>query len=329
MTRGSCKLSTALIASLCALLGGCEGAQSMFTPMALEAERIVFLFFVMLGGAAAIFIFVFVCLWLACRGPDGARRRLGSETLVFRLGLLFPIVLLSVLLLWGFRLLGLASGSGAEPGLVVRVEGEQWWWRVTYVRADGSLVESANELRLPIETEVLLELTTADVLHSFWIPAWAGKVDMIPGRTNQLRLRLSATGVVQGQCAEYCGGAHALMGLYGEAMEPADFDAWLAREAGDAIASSEADGRAAFLASGCGACHRVRGEDAPGRDGPDLTHIGSRYSVGAGVLQNGVDALEQWIARHPVLKPDNRMPPFDFLTNAEREAIARYLASLE
>lgn len=318
------------VATLCASLGGCEGAQSMFTPMALEAERIVLLFFVMLGGATAIFAFVFLCLWLACRGPDGARRRIGSEALVFRLGVLFPIGVLTVLLLWGFRLLGLASGSGAEPELVVRVEGEQWWWRVSYVLDDGNVVESANELRLPIDTEVLIELTTADVLHSFWIPAWAGKVDMIPGRTNQLRLNLSTPGVVQGQCAEYCGGAHALMGLYAEAMEPEDFAAWLAREADAATASSEAEGRSAFLASGCGACHRVRGEDnAPGRDGPDLTHVGSRYSLGAGLLPNGVEALETWIARHPVLKPENRMPPFDFLTNAERAAIARYLASLE
>jgi cytochrome c oxidase subunit 2 len=314
---------------LAALLGGCEGAQSMFTPMALEAERIVLLFYVMLAGAAAIFVFVFTCLWLACRGADGTRRRIGSESLVFRLGLLFPIVVLTVLLLWGFRLLGLASGSGAEPELVVRIEGEQWWWRVSYVLTDGSVVESANELRLPIDAEVLLELTTADVLHSFWIPAWAGKLDMIPGRTNLLRLRLASTGVVQGQCAEYCGGAHALMGLYGVAMEPAEFDAWLEREAADARATREADGREAFLASGCGACHRVRGEDAPGRDGPDLTHIGSRHSVGAGLLPNGAAALERWIALHPVLKPGNRMPPFDFLTNAEREAIARYLASLE
>jgi cytochrome c oxidase subunit 2 len=318
------------IVALCAMLAGCAGDKSMFTPMALEAERIVQLFFVMLAGAAAIFVFVFACLWLACRGSDVARRRIGSEALVFRLGLLFPIVVLTVLLLWGFRLLGLASGSGAEPELVVRIEGEQWWWRVSYALADGSVVESANEVRLPIDTEVLLELTTADVLHSFWIPAWAGKLDMIPGRTNLLRLRLATTGVVQGQCAEYCGGAHALMGLYGVAMEPADFDAWLAREAGAAVASSEAEGRATFLASGCGACHRIRGEDdAPGRDGPDLTHIGSRHSVGAGLLPNGAAALQQWIARHPVLKPENRMPPFDFLTNAEREAIARYLASLE
>ncbi|MDY6982526.1 MAG: cytochrome c oxidase subunit II [Pseudomonadota bacterium] len=315
--------------TLCAFLAGCEGAQSMFTPMAAEAERIVLLFFVMLAGAAAIFVFVFACLWFACRGSDGARRRLGSESLVFRLGLLFPIVVLTVLLLWGFRLLGLASGSGAEPELVVRVEGEQWWWRVSYVLADGSVVESANEVRVPIDTDVLLELTTADVLHSFWIPAWAGKLDMIPGRTNLLQLRLSTAGVVQGQCAEYCGGAHALMGLYGVAMERADFDAWLAREVADAAATSEADGRRLFIASGCGGCHRVRGEDAPGRDGPDLTHVGSRYSIGAGLLPNGVAELERWIARHPVLKPENRMPPFDFLTDAERAAIARYLSSLE
>lgn len=312
-----------------ALLGACGGERSMFSPMGTEAARIVTLFNVMLGGAVFIFALVALCLWLACRGSEAARRRLGNDTLVFRLGLLFPVVVLTVLLLWGFRLLGLASGANAEPELVVRVQGEQWWWRVSYVLADGSVVESANEVRVPIDTEVLLELSTADVLHSFWIPAWAGKLDMVPGRTNLLRLRLSEPGVVQGQCAEYCGGAHALMGLYGVAMERADFAAWLQREAADAPNGGEGEGRDLFLASGCGACHRIRGEAAPGRNAPELTHVGSRYSVGAGILPNGVDALEQWIARHPLLKPGNRMPPFDFLTDAERRAIARYLASLE
>ena len=318
------------LAALTALLGACEGAQSMFAPMAADAARVVLLFRVMLIGAVAIFALVACCLWLACRGSETTRRFVGTESLVFRLGLMFPIAVLTVLLLWGFRLLGFAVGDDTEPDLVVRVQGEQWWWRVTYVRADGSEVESANELRLPVGADVQLELSSADVLHSFWIPAWAGKVDMIPGRTNILRLALAAPGIVQGQCAEYCGGAHALMGLYGVAMERGEFDAWLARESAPAAADpATEEGRDVFIASGCGGCHRVRGEAAPGRSAPDLTHLGSRLSVGAGILPNDVDGLNRWLARHPVLKPDNRMPAFDFLSDAERLALARYLASLE
>jgi cytochrome c oxidase subunit 2 len=322
-----CRLLSLLI--LATLLGACEGAQSMFKPMASEAERVVLLFQVMLIGAMAIFMFVACSVYVACRGSDAQRRRLDSERIVFRLGLLFPVVVLSALLLWSLRLLGLAGGDGAQPELVVRVQGEQWWWRVTYVLADGSEVESANELRLPLDTEVRLELTSADVLHSFWIPAWAGKVDMIPGHTNVLRLSLSTPGITQGQCAEYCGGAHALMGLYGVAMPADEFAQWLAREAAPAATSTETEGRELFVASGCGACHRVRGEAAPGRTGPDLTHLGSRLSIGAGLLRNDADALQRWLAQHPLLKPDNRMPAFGFLTDAERQALARYLSSLQ
>lgn len=315
--------------SLTALLTACEGAQTMFTPMSQDAERVVVLFAVMVAGATLILAFVAACLYVACRGSDANRRGLGKGDTVFRLGLVFPLVVLTALLLWSFRLLGLTSGNGSPADLVVRVQGELWWWRVTYVLADGSEVESANEVRLPTGADVILELTSADVLHSFWIPAWGGKMDMIPGRTNFLRLSLDKSGVARGQCAEYCGGAHALMGLYGVAMEPVEFAQWLAREAGPAVASDETEGRELFIASGCGACHHVRGEEAPGRTAPDLTHLGSRLSVGAGILRNDDGGLEQWLARHPVLKPGNHMPAFAFLSDAERQAIARYLKSLE
>ncbi len=316
--------------ALATLLEACAGAHSMFRPMAAEAERVVLLFRVMLIGSTVVCAIVAYCLWLACRGTDNWRQGLGSESSVFRLGLVFPVVVLTLLLLWSFRLLGLAGGADSEPDLVVRVQGEQWWWRVTYVRPDGSEVESANELRLPVGAEVLLELSSADVLHSFWIPAWAGKVDMIPGHTNFLRLKLARTGTVRGQCAEYCGGAHALMGLYGVAMEADAFAQWLAHEAGPAVPDARSSpGRATFIGSGCGACHRVRGDDAPGRTGPDLTHLGGRLSVGAGLLSNDTAGLELWLARHPVLKPENHMPAFAFLSAAEREALARYLESLQ
>jgi cytochrome c oxidase subunit 2 len=312
-----------------ALLAGCERSRSMFEPMAADAERVVLLFHVMLVGSTAVFVFVAGCLLLACRGSDTSRRRLSTDHFVFRLGLLFPVAVLTVLLLGGFRLLASAVGDGGQPDLVVRVQGEQWWWRVSYVLADGSEVESANEIHLPVDRDVLLELTSADVLHSFWIAPWAGKVDMIPGRTNRLRLSLAEPGIAMGQCAEYCGGAHALMGLYGVAMEPEAFDQWLARETAPAEVDEALEGREVFLASGCGACHRIRGEAAPGRTGPDLTHLGSRLSLGAGILPNDVAGLESWLASHPVLKPDNRMPAFAFLSDVERQALAVYLASLE
>lgn len=313
----------------CLLLSGCGGAQSMFRPAGAEPERVVFLFWVMLAGFTAIFVLVMAALAVAWKGPEHWRRRLRRENVVVGLGLVFPIVVLSMLLIWGFQLLGIAGPGNREPDLVIQVEGEQWWWRVSYLRADGTRVESANEIRVPIGALVAVELTSADVLHSFWIPAWAGKMDMIPGRTNILYFSVDSPGVVRGQCAEYCGGAHALMGLYGVAMPPEEFARWLDDEAGPAQADVALPGREIFLRSGCGACHQVRGEAARGGPGPDLTHLGSRLSVGAGLLPNETEMLATWLARHPVLKPDTRMPAFAFLSESEIQALAQYLGALQ
>lgn len=320
-----------LLASLFALLllSGCDGTQSMFKPAGTESERVVFLFWVMVIGFSIIFVLVMTCLVLAWKGPESWRRYLRRENVVIGFGLVFPVVLLSALLVWGFQLLGMAGADNREPDLVIQVEGEQWWWRVTYLRPDGTRVEAANEVRIPVGALIALELSSADVLHSFWIPAWAGKMDMIPGRTNTLYFSVHSPGVVRGQCAEYCGGAHALMRLYGVAMPPEEFARWLDHEAGPAEADTSLPGREIFLRNGCGACHQVRGESAPGGPGPDLTHMGSRLSIGSGLLPNDTASLESWLARHPTLKPDNRMPPFAFLMESDRLALAEYLKALQ
>jgi cytochrome c oxidase subunit 2 len=311
------------------LLAGCDGTQSMFRPAGAEPERVVFLFWVMIIGFSAIFVLVMLCLALAWKGPEHWRRRLRGENTVIGFGLVFPVVVLSVLLIWGFQLLGIAGLGGREPDLVIQVEGQQWWWRVTYLRADGTRVETANEIRVPVGALIAVELTSADVLHSFWIPAWAGKMDMIPGHNNILYFSVDLPGAVRGQCAEYCGGAHALMALYGVAMQPEEFARWLDHEAGPAEADPALPGREIFLRSGCGACHQVRGEAAPGGPGPDLTHLGGRLSIGAGMLANDATTLETWLARHPVLKPANLMPAFAFLSDSERRALAQYLEALQ
>src|SRR5690606_33742947 len=119
--------------------------------------------------------------------------------------------------------------KSAEPGLRVHVEGRQWWWRISYETPGGGKVESANEIRIPLDREVEFVLTSPDVIHSFWVPSLGGKLDMIPGRVNRLRLTAERPGVYRGQCAEYCGGPHALMGLDIIAMPPNDFDNWLER----------------------------------------------------------------------------------------------------
>jgi cytochrome c oxidase subunit 2 len=169
------------------------------------------------------------------------------------------------------------------------------------------------------------------VIHSFWIPSLAGKMDMIPGRVTWLTVRPTRTGVFRGACAEYCGTSHALMAFYAEVMEKDAFDRWLAAQAAPAIAPTDAaatHGEDVFLTNGCGACHTVRGTPASGVIGPDLTHVGGRLSIGAGILPAEPDAFREWIARTDHVKPGVHMPHFGMLPDDELRALAAYLHAL-
>jgi cytochrome c oxidase subunit 2 len=196
--------------------------------------------------------------------------------------------------------------------------GEQWWWRVRYAG-----FETANEIRVPVGRPVVLELKSADVIHSFWVPVLAGKLDMIPGRTNVLRVRADRAGEFRGQCAEYCGGPHAFMALYVVALEEKSFEKWAESQ------RQPSDKANPLFVSRCGACHTVRGTAAAGTRGPDLTHIGSRLSIGAGLLPNNTGALAAWIASSQHLKPGNLMPSFEDFSGQELRELAAYLEGLK
>ena len=183
-------------------------------------------------------------------------------------------------------------------------------------------------MRIPVGTPVVLELTSPDVIHSFWVPNLAGKLDMIPGRTNVLTLTATEAGISRGQCAEYCGGAHAFMAFYVIALEGAEYDEWLAHEASDAV-RSDSEGAALFEELGCGSCHAIRGTSATGVVGPDLTHVGSRMSLAAAALPNDAEAFARWIRDNQHIKPGNRMPPYETLGDEELALLANYLEGLK
>lgn len=309
-------------------------SQSVLSALGPESARIATLSWIMFGGATLILVLVSAAAGVALYGPARWRRHLAHNRFVAWLGIAFPLVTLTALLLYGFATLRLGLPEGPRAAaLKISVTGYQWWWRVVYHHADGATTESANELRIPFGAPVELALSSADVIHSFWVPAYAGKVDMVPGRTNYLWITASEPGLARGQCAEYCGGAHARMAFYVEALAPEAFEQWLSRERADAaevaLSARLAPGRDLFLASGCGGCHTVRGTAADGRIGPDLTHVGSRHSIGAGTLATTEANFERWLREHQALKPHNNMPPFDFLTNTELTQLARFLLSLE
>lgn len=311
-------------------LAGCAGEQSAFAGLGPVSSRITLLTWIMFIAAALITVFICLLLFVAIAGPADWRRQLTRVKTVVLGGIVFPVVTLSALLIYGFSILRVGENLiQAENALRISVVGERWWWRVIYRHDDGHTTEAANEIRIPTGRPVEIELSTADVIHSFWLPAYAGKVDMIPGRINRLHFSADKPGIVRGQCAEYCGGAHALMAFYAVAMPPDDYDAWLAREKADAEPARGHAGERLFLTSGCGGCHTVRGTRADGKEGPDLTHVGGRLSIGAGILPNTPESFGRWISRHQQLKPENLMLPYDFFTESELQALSAYLKSLE
>ncbi|WEX73965.1 cytochrome c oxidase subunit II [Sinorhizobium numidicum] len=313
-------------------LQGCVGVQSILDPSGAEAERISILSWLLIIFSTMVLVLVCVSTAVALFGNEGWRRRVSGERLVIGGGIVFPVVTLSILLIYGFFLVGLGGTTAAPDGrLRIEVVGERWWWQVTYIDETGRRVESANEIRLPVGQPVKVELTSADVIHSFWVPRLAGKLDMIPGRINTLTLEVAKAGTSRGQCAEYCGGAHALMSFYVIAMPEDEFSAWLAREAGNArtpTGEDQAQGQAVFLSSGCGGCHAVRGTEARGTIGPDLTHVGSRQSLAAATLENDVAAFARWIRDGQHVKPENLMPPFGIFTETELSQLSSYLDQL-
>jgi cytochrome c oxidase subunit 2 len=307
--------------------------QSALDPHGPQAETIATLAWLMFAAGAVILVVVTVLALLAVFARPSSRRRIGRPALVIGGGIVFPVVALSALLVYGLDVFAAVVRPDPFPVRRVEIVGERWWWRIHYLDERGQRVfASANELRLSVGETVELVLIAHDVIHSFWVPSLAGKLDMIPGKVNRLRLRADRAGVFRAQCAEYCGGAHAMMALYVVAEAPEDFRRWVSRQ-GEASRPPESAelsrGRDAFVARGCGSCHAVRGTEAAGTIGPDLTHVGSRRSIGAGLLPNNAGTIAGWIADSQHLKPENLMPSFTGLAGEELRAIALWLASLE
>ena len=226
---------------------------------------------------------------------------------------------------------GLARAA-VEPAVRLQVNAQQWWWEIQYEssRPDQRL-RTANEIHIPVNEPVEAMLQSRDVIHSFWVPRLHGKIDLIPDRTNTIRLQALATGRYRGQCAEFCGLQHAHM-AFDVIVHPAgEYRAWLARQLAPARPPGndlERRGQAVFLRSACSSCHAITGTPAFGALGPDLTHVGSRLTLAAGTLENSRENLLRWIANPQRFKPGTRMPVVA-LDDEDRRAVAAYLASLQ
>ncbi len=313
------------------LLAGCNWTQSALAPRGSHAETVDQLTLVLFIGGALIFLLVVTLLAIATLLRRNRTSWMANDNFIIGLGIMFPVVTLTALLT--FSTVVSQTIHAAQPVMRIEVTGEQFWWRVHYLDERGTTtLATANEIRIPVGTPVEFILKTQDVIHSFWAPNLAGKLDMIPGRVNRMTFSATAPGIYRGQCAEYCGAQHALMAFYIVATSPRDFEAWFAQQVGSPPEPATpflASGRQHFLSAGCGSCHTVRGTPADGRFGPDLTRVGSRLSIGAGSYPVNIGTLAGWTSSAQHLKPGNPMPSFGNLQGEQLRAIAAYMESLK
>jgi cytochrome c oxidase subunit 2 len=330
-----------LLATPTLALTGCGKSQNSLDPQSHQARDIASLFWWMTGGAFIGLAVVVGLLLLAWKRAN--RRGAGSDTegekpgerlgwtVVLVGGIAVPIVLLVTLFVVSnlFVIKTTEAPAANATERTILIVGHQWWWEVRY---PGTEAVTANEIHIPVRTPVRVDVRSADVIHSFWVPELNRKIDTLPGSTNAIELYADNVGRYRGQCAEFCGLQHAHMGLWVYADPPDEFRRWLARQsqpAAEPSGSQASAGREAFLEGACASCHAIRGTSASGDVGPDLTHFADRTTIGALTLPNDRTALRDWIERSQHFKPGNEMPDFPKLGDTQLDALVAYLEGLK
>lgn len=318
------------VAAVACAAAGCAGPQSALDPRGPAAESIAGLSWILITLAAVVCAVVIgLILLLPRRGQtESALDEQRILHWVLWAGGGIPALIISALFIYSIVLLGALSPERRNAQLTIELTGQQWWWQVVYLQAGSNrAVFSANEIHIPTGQPVHLRLSSADVIHSFWVPALQGKTDLIPGRTNVMWLQADEPGRYRAQCAEYCGLQHARMALYVVAHPPAEFTSWLDQQARESTATTH-PGLAVFMGRGCAACHTVRGTAARGTFGPDLTHLATRLTLAAGTVPNTPGNLAAWMANPQAIKPGNLMPRIP-LPADELQLLLSFLQSLQ
>jgi cytochrome c oxidase subunit 2 len=322
------------------LLAGCGGYQDTLNPHSHAAGDITNLFWVMMAvafGGLALVTGLLVFAWVRRRrrgvGGDADDPHPGEKPawfVVVGMGVVFPLIVIVALFIVSDWAIVKVTQAPAESStaMTVKAIGHQWYWAFRY---PGTKVVTADELHIPVDTRVNLVATTADVIHSFWVPELNRKIDTIPGQENRILLYANQADVYRGQCAEYCGLQHAHMGMLVFAQPKAEFQRWLRQQEAPAAAPKtalERRGEQIFLNGPCSSCHAIRGTSARGYVGPDLTHLASRTMLAGLTIPNTPSYLARWITDSQHLKPGNRMPDFP-LPQAQVRALVAYLGSLK
>jgi cytochrome c oxidase subunit 2 len=243
-----------------------------------------------------------------------------------RLELIWTATPIAVLIVVFFLVVGTMRTVDAQSPNSQRLTiiGRQFWWEFQY---PDMQVITANEVHVPVGTPLTLDLESADVVHSLWVPHFVYMRDLVPGKPNQLQWDVERAGTYVGACNQLCGAEHAWMRARVIAEPPDQFQAWVQQQVQNA-SPSNAPGEQVFLNNTCVNCHTIRGVSAQANVGPDLTHLASRGTLGAGVIENNRDNLISWIRDPQAIKPGVLMPAFHNLSDSDLSALADYLESL-
>jgi cytochrome c oxidase subunit 2 len=322
-------------------LAGC-GIQSTLHTEGPAAERIASMqWLLIILFLVVTFIMWALIAWAVSKKPGTLAEHApidigGGQTWITIGGMLIPLTILFVIFVLGLNLLEsfpIADPSHSNTKPDILIIGHQWWWEVHYLNKQTNLqVTTANEIHIPANKPVTLELKSQDVIHSFWVPSLHGKVDLIPGHPNFVRIEAAHIGTFKGQCAEYCGAQHANMHLLVVAQAPAEYQAWLEQQRKPAALPTGEEairGEQVFLSGPCILCHTVRGTLAGGRVAPDLTHIGSRRMIAANSFPNNNAYLEAWVTHAQSLKPGAQMPDLTEFNGEQLRDLVAYLRQLQ
>ena len=336
--------SSRATASLTCVCLACSGFQSALDPKGPKAEAISHLNWFFVSVATIVYVVVIGALIFALRRattrrvafmetdadePERERKRIrwvaGAAAATALVLLLFIFVDVSTAR-------SLSQVGGARP-LRIDVVGHQWWWEIRYpdVADPQNIVETANEIHVPVGRAVFIKMTSDDVIHSFWAPNLDGKKDLIPGHETRTWFRADSAGVYRGQCAEFCGHQHANMAFFIVAEPRVDFERWLISQKSPAKAPADSlaqAGERVFLSGTCAMCHSISGTGAGSHVGPDLTHIASRRTIAAGTLPNNIGNLAGWILDPQSIKPGVKMPANQLDPQSLRVLLA-YLSTLK
>lgn len=347
MSRGRLRraLMLAVAIGLAAGLTGCDAIQhgapaAIFRPESPQASQInqLSILLLVIAGIA----FVIVEAWLIIAGLR-FRNRPEEEAVQTHGNLMLETgwtlgTALIVFIVLGLTIKTMADvtaipnaalpQSSAFPGdvMVMRAVGHQFWWTFEYPQ-DG--VVTGNEVHVPVGRTVKVQLEAEDVIHSFWAPRLMGKTDMIPGQINNTSFVATRPDTYIGICSEFCGTQHAHMGFLITAVPVAEFSNWMRQQQAPAAEPTNDQQRAGQQAfPRCAACHTLRGTQAQGKLGPDLTHFGSHQSIAANTLQNTPENLARWLRNPQEVKPGNKMPNLN-LDPATVDQLVAYLGNLK